>query len=109
MKFSERKYIFIVPALGEAAAQNEDVVQLLLFASATLEHEIVERPNKQFRATILSVEPNTSGWKRLSSLFPIETLKHISVEELKEPATPCLAIPCHLVFRQIPQRQKPGT
>ena len=91
----KRKLAFVVPTLSEVAAQNEDIVQLLIFAAARLEQEIVERTNRSLMATIISVEHDTRGWKHLSSLFSTETLKHVSIEEIEEPVTPNLAIASH--------------
>jgi glycosyltransferase involved in cell wall biosynthesis len=89
-----RKFAFVIPTLGEVAAQNEDIVQLLIFASVKLEQEAA-RANRNFEVTIISVEHDITGWKYLSSLFSEKVLKHISIEELKEPTTPNLAIASH--------------
>ena len=93
--FPGRKFAFVVPTLSELSAQNEDVVQLLLFAAVRLEQEIAAGTVAPFAATIISVEHDTSGWKHLSSLFSEEARKHISIEDLEEPATPNLAIASH--------------
>jgi glycosyltransferase involved in cell wall biosynthesis/predicted HAD superfamily hydrolase len=91
----KRHYAFVVPNLSQVSTQNEDLVQLLVFAAARLEQEVSARTDRSFSTTIVSVEHDTSGWKHLSSLFSEEALKHIAIEELKEPAVPCLAIPNH--------------
>lgn len=90
---SKRKLAFVVPILNESSAQNEDIVQLLLFASAQLEQFL--ETNKDTTATIISVDHNINGWKHLSSIFSEEVLKHVSIEKLKEPKTPNLAIADH--------------
>lgn len=94
-KRSKRKFAFIVPTLSEAGAQNEDIVQLLLFATTRIEKQLAVKADRTFAATIISVEHDTNGWKHLSSLFSKEALKHVSIEELEEPITPNLAIASH--------------
>jgi glycosyltransferase involved in cell wall biosynthesis/predicted HAD superfamily hydrolase len=91
----KRHYAFVVPKLSQASTQNEDIVQLLVFAAARLEQEVAARTDRSFSATVVSVEHDTSGWKHLSTLFSEEALKHVAIEELKEPAVPCSAIPNH--------------
>jgi len=89
----KKQFAYVVPTLSESSAQNEDIVQLLLFASAQLEQEL--ECARDVAATIISVEHETDGWKHLSPLFSKEALKHVSVEKLKEPTTPNLAIAQH--------------
>ena len=91
----KRKFAFVVPTLGGLSAQSEDVVQLLLFAAARLEQESTAGTDEPFAATIISADRDTSGWKHLSSLFSEEARRHISVEDLEEPATPNLSIASH--------------
>jgi glycosyltransferase involved in cell wall biosynthesis len=89
----KKQITFVVPTLSESSAQNEDIVQLLLFASVQLEQEL--KCDRDVAVTIISVEHETDGWKHLSTLFSEEALKHVSVEKLKEPKTPNLAIAQH--------------
>ncbi|HEX5689604.1 MAG TPA: hypothetical protein VFX76_06365, partial [Roseiflexaceae bacterium] len=90
---SSKNVAFVVPTLSEHAAQDEDIVQLLLFAAAKLEQVIKERPGKQWSATIISIDRNASGWTRLSKLFSEAALQHTSVALLEEPAVPNLSAP----------------
>ena len=90
-----KKSVYVVPTLNESSAQNEDIVQLLIFAASRLEQQLAANPERRLAVTILSVEHDTSGWKHLKSLFSDDALKHISVEELQESATPNLAVPEH--------------
>jgi len=92
---SERKFAFIVPTLGDTAAQDEDTVQLMVFAAVWLEQELIEHPDRTVTAMILTVAPQTSGWKDLAGLFSQQALTHVTIEELTEPSTPTLTIPCH--------------
>lgn len=94
-RHSKRKIAFVVSTLSGASAQNEDIVQLLVFAAARLEQEVAARTDRSFSATVVSVEHDTSGWKHLSSLFSEQALEHVSVEEVDKPATPNLAVPSH--------------
>ena len=91
----ERTLAFIVPTLGDTAPQDEDTVQLMLFAAARLEQEIIEHPDRTVTAMIVTVERQTSGWQDLALLFSRRALTHVTVEELTEPGTPTLTIPCH--------------
>lgn len=91
----KRKFAFIVPTLGGAAVQNEDIIQLLIFAAAKFEQEIAAKVQRPFSVTVISVEHDFAGWKTLSSLFSEAVLEHVSLEALKEPATPNLAIAGH--------------
>ncbi|MCB0190910.1 MAG: glycosyltransferase [Anaerolineae bacterium] len=92
---SKKNIAFIVPTLSEVAPQNEAVVELLMFAATHLEQEIRLKPDQNISATIITIEPDTAGWPRISSLFSKELLKRVSVEVLKEPVTPNLAIAGH--------------
>lgn len=91
----KRTLAFVVPTLSEVAAQNEEIVELLLFAAAHLAQAISRNPHQPISATIITVEPDTSGWSTVSTLLPKEVLKHVTVEVLKEPATPNLAVAGH--------------
>lgn len=84
--------LFVVPTLNALAAQNEDVVQLLLFAAARLRQAA---PTPNVTATILSLDPDTQGWQQLADLFPKELLANLTVEVLPPPVTPNLALPSH--------------
>ncbi len=86
---------FIVPSLNNSSAQDEDVVQLLLYAATRMEQLLTASPTRVVKATILSVEQSISGWVNFEGLFSDKTLKHVTVEPLKDPITPCLAIPAH--------------
>ncbi|MCB0208446.1 MAG: glycosyltransferase [Anaerolineae bacterium] len=88
----KKNLAFIVPTLGEIAAQNEEVIELLMFATAHLEQEIRLNPDQNISCTIITVEPDTAGWQSVCSLFSKELLKKVTVEILKEPVTPNLAI-----------------
>jgi glycosyltransferase involved in cell wall biosynthesis len=79
--------------LQDAAAQHEDTVQLLVFASSYLQQSLAQ--GVPLSVTIISIEPDTSGWARLTTLFSNAALKHIAVEALAEPAVPNLAIGSH--------------
>lgn len=92
---SKRNLAFVVPTLSEVAAQNEEIVELLLFAAAHLNQVTSQHPAQLISATIITVEPDTSGWSNVSALLPKEVLKHVTVEMLKEPATPNLAVAGH--------------
>ncbi|MGC3974330.1 MAG: glycosyltransferase family 2 protein [Nitrospira sp.] len=92
---SPKTMAFIVPSLSRSSVQDEDVVQLLLFAAARVEQLLSASPSRVVKAAILSVEQDISGWGDVDGLFSDSVLKHITVEPLKEPATPCLAIPAH--------------
>lgn len=94
-KHSKRNFAFVVPTLSASAAQNEDIVQILIFAAAKLEQELATGVSEGFAATIISVEPDITGWQYLASLFSEEVLKYILVEELEDPATPNLGIGNH--------------
>ncbi len=87
--------VFIVPSLSRSSAQDEDVVQLLLCAAARVEQLLSASPGLVVKATILSVDQDLSGWVQVGALFSDRISKHVTVEPLKEPATPCLAIPAH--------------
>ncbi len=52
---------FIVPTLSPSAAQDEDVVQLLLYAAARLAQASEASGKGGICATILSVEADTGG------------------------------------------------
>jgi glycosyltransferase involved in cell wall biosynthesis len=91
----ETSLLFVVPSLSEQAAQQEDVVQLLLFAATRLSQAMREQPVHRITATILSVEPDTGGWRHLSSLFSATVRERLSVAVLSEPAIPNLAIASH--------------
>jgi glycosyltransferase involved in cell wall biosynthesis len=86
-------FAVVVPSLNETAAQNEDIVQILLFAATKLTQALANTSNRSTTATIISVEHDTRGWKRLANLFPETVLPRISVEVLDEPAIPNLAAP----------------
>jgi glycosyltransferase involved in cell wall biosynthesis/predicted HAD superfamily hydrolase len=94
---SKRQFAFVVPTLSKASAQNEDIVQLLIFAATKLEQELAVETDRDFAATITTVEHDIGGWKLLSSLFSKEALKRVSIEKLKEPAVPSSTIPNHKV------------
>lgn len=91
---SGKKIAFAVPTLNDASPQNEDVVQLLIFAAARLSDEAMSGAG-DFSANIVSVERQVGGWTELSSLFPAEVLKRISIETLPDPVTPNLASAGH--------------
>ena len=57
-KRAERKIAFVVPTLNGLAAQDENIVQLILFAAALLEQEITTSPDTPFSATIITVDNN---------------------------------------------------
>ncbi|MCB9100569.1 MAG: glycosyltransferase [Anaerolineales bacterium] len=92
---SKTNLAFVVSTLSEVAAQNEAVVELLLFAAAQLEQAISLNPTQPISATIITVEPDISGWSNVSALFPKELLNKVTVERLKEPVTPNLAVAGH--------------
>jgi hypothetical protein len=50
---------FVVPTLCETAAQEEDIIQVLLYAAARLEYELRAHPDHPVDATIVTVEPDT--------------------------------------------------
>jgi O-antigen biosynthesis protein len=86
-------FAFVVPSLNETAAQNEHIVQILLFAATKLTQALANTSSRRATATIISVDHDTCGWKRLATLFPETVLPLISVEVLNEPAIPNLAAP----------------
>ena len=92
---SSRSIAFIVPTLGEVAAQNEDVMQLLLYAAARVEQHLHTQPDPSIDLTILAVDTDMRGWPRASAIFSPEALRRVSVTPLTEAATPSLAIACH--------------
>jgi glycosyltransferase involved in cell wall biosynthesis len=92
---AKREIAFVVPTLGQASTQDEDVVQLLVFAAARLEQELEMGAGQSFAAKVISVEHDTSGWRHLKSLFSDEALSLVSIEELQEPAVPNLAVASH--------------
>lgn len=94
-KRSKKEFAFVVPTLNKLAAQNEEIVQLLIFAATRIEQEIAAKTGRNFTAAIISVERDISGWKHLASLFSDEALKYVSIKVLEEPASPNLAIASH--------------
>jgi hypothetical protein len=78
--------LFVVPTLGAAAAQDEEIVQLLLFAAARLDQAPSDR-----RAVLLSLDRNLTGWTTLAPLFGGATSDRVVVEQLPEPAVRPLA------------------
>lgn len=88
-----RRLAFIVPSLGAAAAQDEAVVQLLLFAAARSEQLLAQQ--LPFSATIITAARDTAGWPHCAALFSEAALEQLSIQEVAEPATPNLAIAGH--------------
>jgi len=83
--------LFVVPSLGKAAAQDEGVVQLLLFAAARLE----QHSFRDCRAVMLSVGRDVTGWRELSTFFDADALSRVSVTQIPEPAVSGQAVGNH--------------
>jgi glycosyltransferase involved in cell wall biosynthesis len=92
---SKHNLAFIIPTLNASAAQDEDTVQLLLYAAARMDRLVAGSSPVHVTAMILSLGQDTSGWDKLSSFFSARSLKHVQIEAVKEPLTPSLAIPAH--------------
>src|SRR5688572_29128130 len=90
---STRRLAFVVPTLNSTAAQNEDIVQLLLVAAIRLEQWLGGGAQQSCTATLISIDPDTSGWKHFATFFSSAALKHITIEILAAPSTPNLAAP----------------
>lgn len=86
---------FIVPTLAEVAAQNEDVVQLLLVAAAWIEQSLAQRDERPPAVTLVVADRDTSGWKHFSGFFSKRGLAHVSIESMGPPDTPNLAMAGH--------------
>jgi glycosyltransferase involved in cell wall biosynthesis len=85
----ERRLLFVVPSLSLAAAQDEDVVQLLLFAAARLAHA-PRSEGDHATATLLSVAGDTLGWPVCQSMLAAAALARVRVERLPDAPTPNL-------------------
>ncbi|MGK7950229.1 MAG: glycosyltransferase [Xenococcaceae cyanobacterium] len=88
-KKTANKLAFLLPDLSRSSSQNEDILQLLLFAASRIERELARNPDN-LAVSIISVNPDTSGWEDLSNLFSQQALERISLVRLEEPTTPNL-------------------
>ncbi|MDJ0689952.1 MAG: glycosyltransferase [Xenococcaceae cyanobacterium MO_188.B32] len=88
-KKTANKLAFLIPELSKSSSQNEDILQILLFAASRIEQELARNPDN-LAVSIISVNADTSGWEDLSNLFSKKALDHISLVKLEEPTTPNL-------------------
>ena len=88
-KKTANKLAFLIPDLSKSSSQNEDILQILLFAASRIEQELAGH-SENLAVSIISVNADTSGWEDLSNLFSKKALEHISLIKLEEPITPNL-------------------
>ena len=81
---------FVLPAVGPTATHDDDVMELLLYAGARIEHHTLEHPGRALTVTVLTNDSVTGGWARLQADIAPLMLPLCRLVVIPEPEVPCI-------------------